>query len=499
MTQALGTVNTTTLIVLSSDIGTSGTKVPLLNAANTWSENQTFSAGKGTTYTDLSGNPSPTVRLGSTNILTFTGFILDDSSDWYFYFDTTSTKTVFRQPVDLTATTTATGTVKVNKNSTSAFIVEQSGVNDNVLRVDTTNNAIGMGVTPNSGIQFLIADATKSKVMQVTQTHVSRVAAPIAFNSVGTYSWTGGATTINQFAGSIVDSRVVNSGVADSLLCLNFSVSKSGTGSSTATTANTINVNNSTASDSFTYTRGDTTGQNVISQVNVANVNFAPTIAHSAGAGHIVTATIAVQDSFLNSYAPIVNSGDTLNTTFYGVRSRGTASAATGSGTHNSIGFSFYSSFGGGFGTNWCFYNDAASAIHSFVGIDNAKLYFGTGSSAGTPSVRTPDAAIYFDGTDLIIDGDEVSTGTVKFLSNITMSSQNIVTDTTTGTKFATGNTQKLGWWNATPVVQSTGWSITAGYTADKAFDPEATSGLETARVLGTLIDALKTYGILGA
>jgi hypothetical protein len=37
---------------------------------------------------------------------------------------------------------------------------------------------------------------------------------------------------------------------------------------------------------------------------------------------------------------------------------------------------------------------------------------------------------------------------------NLTISAQNIVTDTTTGTKIGTGTTQKLGFYNATPVVQ---------------------------------------------
>jgi Head domain of trimeric autotransporter adhesin len=43
------------------------------------------------------------------------------------------------------------------------------------------------------------------------------------------------------------------------------------------------------------------------------------------------------------------------------------------------------------------------------------------------------------------------------------------------------------------------GWAVTAGYAADKAFSPESTTLTECARVLGTLIDALKTYGILAA
>jgi hypothetical protein len=59
----------------------------------------------------------------------------------------------------------------------------------------------------------------------------------------------------------------------------------------------------------------------------------------------------------------------------------------------------------------------------------------------------------------------------------------NIVTNTTTGSKFGTANTQKIGFWGATPVIQDTGWAIT-NKTTDR---------------LGTLIDVLKTKGVLGA
>jgi hypothetical protein len=42
------------------------------------------------------------------------------------------------------------------------------------------------------------------------------------------------------------------------------------------------------------------------------------------------------------------------------------------------------------------------------------------------------------------------------FSAGITLSTQNIVTDTTTGTKIGTATNQKLGFFNATPVVQQT-------------------------------------------
>jgi hypothetical protein len=74
----------------------------------------------------------------------------------------------------------------------------------------------------------------------------------------------------------------------------------------------------------------------------------------------------------------------------------------------------------------------------------------------------------------------------------------NIITDTTTGTKIGTGTTQKLGFWNATPVVQNTGWT-TSNVSSDKVLDANSTTIDELADVVGTLIDTLKTYGILGA
>jgi len=48
-------------------------------------------------------------------------------------------------------------------------------------------------------------------------------------------------------------------------------------------------------------------------------------------------------------------------------------------------------------------------------------------------------------------------------------------------------------------ITPNTGWAVTAGYTVDKAFDPESTTVTEVARALGTLIDALKAQNILGA
>jgi hypothetical protein len=42
-----------------------------------------------------------------------------------------------------------------------------------------------------------------------------------------------------------------------------------------------------------------------------------------------------------------------------------------------------------------------------------------------------------------------------------------------------------------------TGWSVTAGYTVDKSFNPQDTTLNELASVLGSLIDALIRHGEL--
>lgn len=96
-------------------------------------------------------------------------------------------------------------------------------------------------------------------------------------------------------------------------------------------------------------------------------------------------------------------------------------------------------------------------------------------------------------------DGD-VAWTTAPIVTSITIADAgNVAFGTTTGTKIGTAATQKIGFWNAAPVAQNTGWAITAGYVADKSFNPEATTVTELARALGTLIDALKSCGILGA
>jgi hypothetical protein len=54
-------------------------------------------------------------------------------------------------------------------------------------------------------------------------------------------------------------------------------------------------------------------------------------------------------------------------------------------------------------------------------------------------------------------------------------------------------------WVSAGSGAANAGWSVTAGYAADKIFNPATMTLGEMASVLGTLVDALKTAGILSS
>jgi hypothetical protein len=89
---------------------------------------------------------------------------------------------------------------------------------------------------------------------------------------------------------------------------------------------------------------------------------------------------------------------------------------------------------------------------------------------------------------------------------DLTASTRNIVTDTTTGTKIGTGTTQLLGFWNATPVAQqsSTGTNAT-GFTANGPgntvhADSTFTGNVgATAYSISDIVKHLKTIGLIAS
>lgn len=89
------------------------------------------------------------------------------------------------------------------------------------------------------------------------------------------------------------------------------------------------------------------------------------------------------------------------------------------------------------------------------------------------------------------------STGTLTAADGI-----NIAAGTTTGTKIGTATSQKLGFWNATPVVQYSTTGTTTGFTAGagtNVTDQSTFTGNQgaTAYTMGDIVRALKLAGII--
>lgn len=73
----------------------------------------------------------------------------------------------------------------------------------------------------------------------------------------------------------------------------------------------------------------------------------------------------------------------------------------------------------------------------------------------------------------------------------------NIILATGTGMKIGTATNQKLGFFNTTPVTQPGAYVVT-GVTTDRSFNADSTTVDELADVLGTLINDLKSLGLIG-
>ena len=131
-------------------------------------------------------------------------------------------------------------------------------------------------------------------------------------------------------------------------------------------------------------------------------------------------------------------------------------------------------------------------------------LQVGTNTAATAAGQISADrhylnATAYLDGANA---GRIGVSGTIDAFSmtaanSLTFSAGNIVTDTTTGTKIGTGATQKLGFFNATPVVQPTGDVATALSALGLVASPTIAGG--TGSFLGMYVHTSGTTHTTGA
>lgn len=146
--------------------------------------------------------------------------------------------------------------------------------------------------------------------------------------------------------------------------------------------------------------------------------------------------------------------------------------------------------------------SDLQMGIYSGESINvnnNTKIIFDSTTSAeGDTSMRYVSASSLFrlvvDGTDVF---DHTTTSNTSLVDLTMADAKNIVLNTTTGTKIGTATTQKLGFFNKTPVVQPAAYTPT-NVTTDRSYDANATTIDELADVLGTLIADLQSLGLVG-
>ncbi len=97
---------------------------------------------------------------------------------------------------------------------------------------------------------------------------------------------------------------------------------------------------------------------------------------------------------------------------------------------------------------------------------------------------------------NLVLNPKLSGTGTVLLLGNLTMNANNIISDAVTGTQIGTANTQKLGFWGVTPIVQLTNAMTAATFvsnTSNIADDSATWDGY----TVGQVVLALRSMGLI--
>lgn len=106
-------------------------------------------------------------------------------------------------------------------------------------------------------------------------------------------------------------------------------------------------------------------------------------------------------------------------------------------------------------------YNSNTNALTATTFVGALTGNASTATSAATLTTPRTIGGISFDGSSNITVATATSGFTISG-GNLVIDARNISTDGVTGTKFGTSATQKIGFFNATPIVQPTGDVITA-------------------------------------
>ncbi len=180
--------------------------------------------------------------------------------------------------------------------------------------------------------------------------------------------------------------------------------------------------------------------------------NLATKVTGDANARHIINADGALEwgsgsgatdTTLYRSAADTLKTDDTLEVTT--ALRVGTGTSTATSGLNLSGGTSAVTGIAFGLDTN--LYRSAADTLKT----DDSLIVAGTLTYNGGLAPANDSLVVHLAGTETITGAKSFTT------NNLTITDVNIVLGTTTGTKIGTATSQKLGFFNAAPVVQPTG------------------------------------------
>ena len=207
---------------------------------------------------------------------------------------------------------------------------------------------------------------------------------------------------------------------------------------------------------------------------------FSPVIARNGFAtGFGVTSAVTIDFNCLTADWNGNGTGHSSGT----LRRRGFICSGWGTPT----GVSSLTDWGGFTDKDWCL-------------ADNTRLYF-----EGSVNTKGDTYMVYTSASSAL---DTVVNGTNTLRQTTTLGTWadafNFAFGTTTGTKIGTATTQKLGFWNVTPVTQYATTGTSTGFTAGAGTNVQDVSTFtgntgSTAYTIGDIVRALKLCGVMAA